>query len=104
ALAVTSPSRAPMASDVPSVLGLGHKKMVAENFLGISAPAGMPAAVVARLHAAVNVALANATVQKRLEDLAVYGRKMSPAEFTAFVQNQVTEWAEPVKASGAKLN
>jgi tripartite-type tricarboxylate transporter receptor subunit TctC len=104
ALAVTSPARAPMAADVPSVQELGYRKLVAENFLGLSAPAGVPAAVVTRLHAAVNVALANPTVQKRLEDLAVYGRKMSPAEFSAFVQNQVTEWAGPVKASGAKLN
>ena len=39
-----------------------------------------------------------------LEELGIAGRKMSPAEFTAFVQNQVNEWTGPVKASGAKLN
>jgi tripartite-type tricarboxylate transporter receptor subunit TctC len=43
-------------------------------------------------------------VIKRLDDLGVAGRRMSPAEFTAFVQNQVNEWTAPVKASGAKLN
>jgi hypothetical protein len=31
-------------------------------------------------------------------------RKMSQAEFAAFVEQQVQGWAEPVKASGAKLN
>ena len=104
AIAVTSPARASMAPDVPSVLELGQRKLVAENFLGLSGPAGLPAAVVARLHAAMAEVLADATVVKRLEDLAVAGRKMTPVEFTAFVQNQVTEWAGPVKASGAKLN
>jgi tripartite-type tricarboxylate transporter receptor subunit TctC len=39
ALAVTSSARASMAPDVPSVLELGHKKLVAENFLGVSGPA-----------------------------------------------------------------
>lgn len=104
AIAVTSPARAPMAPEVPSVLELGQKNLVAENFLGISGPAGLPQPVVARLHAAVAKALANPVVLKRLEELAVYGRAMSPADFTAFVQNQVNEWQGPVRASGAKLN
>lgn len=104
ALAVTSPARAAMAPDVPSVLELGQKKLVAENFLGVSGPAGLPAAVVERLHAAVLEVLADPTVLKRLEELGIAGRRMSPAEFTAFVQNQVNEWAGPVRASGAKLN
>jgi tripartite-type tricarboxylate transporter receptor subunit TctC len=104
ALAVTSPARAGMAADVPSVVELGQKKLVAENFLGLSGPAGLSPAVVTRLHAAMAEVLADATVLKRLDELGVAGRKMSPAEFTAFVQNQVAEWAAPVKASGAKLN
>jgi len=104
ALAVTSPARATMAAEVPSVLELGQKKLVAENFLGVSGPAGLPQAVVSRLHAAMLDVLADPVVVKRLDDLGVAGRKMTPAEFTAFVQNQVNEWAAPVKASGAKLN
>jgi len=36
--------------------------------------------------------------------MAVAGRKMTPAEFTKFVSDQVTEWAPAVKGSGAKLN
>ena len=104
ALAVTSPARASMAPEVPSVVELGQKKLVAENFLGVSGPAGLPPVVVARLHAAMSEVLADPVVVKRLDDLGVAGRKMSPAEFTAFVQNQVNEWTGPVKASGAKLN
>src|SRR3954468_24081304 len=57
ALAVTSPARAPMAADVPTVLELGERKLVAENFLGISGPAGLPREVVARLHAAMKKSL-----------------------------------------------
>lgn len=104
ALAVTSPARAPMAPDVPSVLELGQKNLVAENFLGISGPAGLPAPVVERLHAATRKALANPTLQQRLADLGVQGRDMTPQEFSAFVANQVKEWYRPVKDSGAKLN
>jgi tripartite-type tricarboxylate transporter receptor subunit TctC len=104
ALAVTSAARAPMAPGVPSVLELGQKKLVAENFLGVSGPAGLPRPVVERLHAAMKKSLANPTVQQRLADLGVQGRDMTPEQFTAFVATQVKEWYQPVKDSGAKLN
>ncbi|MGH8689819.1 MAG: Bug family tripartite tricarboxylate transporter substrate binding protein [Burkholderiales bacterium] len=104
ALAVTSPARASMVPDVPSVLELGQKKLVAENFLGVSGPAGLPRPVVDRLHGALKKSLANPTVAQRLADLGVQGRDMTPEEFTAFVANQVKEWYQPVKDSGAKLN
>ena len=102
--AVTSPVRAPMAPDVPSVAELGQKKLIAENFLGVSGPAGLPKNVVDRLHAAMKKALSDAKVRERLAELGVQGHDMSPQEFTAFVANQVKEWYQPVKDSGAKLN
>jgi tripartite-type tricarboxylate transporter receptor subunit TctC len=104
ALAVTSPARAPMAPGVPTVLELGQKKLVAENFLGVSGPAGLPRPVVERLHAAMKKSLANPTVAQRLAELGVQGSDMTPEQFTAFVANQVKEWAQPVRDSGAKLN
>ncbi len=104
ALAVTSPARASMAPEVPSVLELGQKKLVAENFLGVSGPAGLPRPVVERLQGAMKKSLANPTVQQRLAELGVAGKDMSPVEFTAFVASQVREWLQPVKDSGAKLN
>jgi tripartite-type tricarboxylate transporter receptor subunit TctC len=104
AIAVTSPARAPMAPDVPSVQELGQKKLVAENFLGISGPAGLPRNVVERLHAANRKALADPKIAQRLAELAVQGRDMTPAQFTAFVAAQVKDWHQPVKDSGAKLN
>ena len=104
AIAVTSQARAAMSPDVPSVLEYGYKSLVAENFLGISGPAGLPKPVVERLHSATRKALANPTVMQRLSELGVQGADWTPEQFTAFVANQVKEWYQPVKDSGAKLN
>jgi tripartite-type tricarboxylate transporter receptor subunit TctC len=104
AIAVTSSARAPMAPEVPSVQELGQRKLVAENFLGISGPASLPKAVVERLHAAMKKSLANPTITQRLGELGVQGRDMTPEEFTAFVAAQVRDWQQPVKDSGARLN
>jgi tripartite-type tricarboxylate transporter receptor subunit TctC len=104
ALAVTSPARAPMAPGVPSVLELGQKKLVAENFLGISGPANLPRGIVARLHAASKRVLADRQVVQRLAELGVQTRDMTPEQFTAFVAAQVKDWQQPVKDSGARLD
>ncbi len=104
AVAVTSPRRAGISPDVPTVIEAGQPKLVAENFLGLSAPAGVDAGIANRLHAVMAEVLADPVVNKRLEDIGVYGRKMSVAEFNGFVAKQVADWAPLVKASGAKLN
>lgn len=103
-IAVTASARAPMTPELPTVVELGLPKLVAENFLGVSGPAGLPKTVVDKLHAALKEAAARPEVVKRLDDLGVQSRPMSPAEFGGFVQKQVANWAGPVKASGARLN
>lgn len=103
-LAVTSPKRAAMAPDVPTVGELGYPKLLAENFFGIAGPAGLPKPVVDALNKATLAALDDPKLLRNFDELGIAVRKMTPEEFTAFVQKQVGEWAPAVKASGAKLN
>jgi len=88
-LAVTSATRSPLAPDVPTVVESGHGKLVLDNFFGISGPAKMPAELVARINAATNEVLAQPDIKKRLLELGVTTTPGTPAEFTAFVRNQV---------------
>jgi tripartite-type tricarboxylate transporter receptor subunit TctC len=103
-LAVTSRARSHVAPDIPTVIEAGMPFLLAENFIGVSAPAQLPPAVVSKLHAAIQTSLDDPALVARLNDLGLTIRKMSQAEFADFVQKQVEGWAEPVKASGAKLN
>jgi tripartite-type tricarboxylate transporter receptor subunit TctC len=103
-LAVTSPKRAAMAPDVPSVVELGMPHLVAENFFGVSAPAGLPRPIAERMHAAVMAALDDPKVRKTFEETGIDTRRMGIDEFSAFVSKQVADWAPAVKASGARLN
>jgi tripartite-type tricarboxylate transporter receptor subunit TctC len=64
----------------------------------------MPAAQVAKLHAAGGAVLTDPKVLARLEEFGFVSGKMSPAEFTAFVTKQIADFQPAVKASGAKLN
>jgi tripartite-type tricarboxylate transporter receptor subunit TctC len=103
-LAVTSRARMAMASDLPTVAEAGHPKLLAENFLGLSAPAGLPRDVAERLHKALGEVLAKPEIVKRLDDLGVAIQRKSTAEFSDFVAKQVADWGPVVKTSGAKLN
>ncbi len=104
-IAVTSRQRMAMAPNVPTVIEAGFPKLVAENFLGISAPAGVPKDVVEKVHKAVNEVVVRPDISKRLDDMGIApAHKMTQAEFADFVAKQVAEWGPAVKASGAKLN
>ena len=103
-IALTSTARSKTLPNIPTIVEAGYPKLVAENFVGISGPSGMPAAAVAKLNAAVNEALRDPKFMARLEDLAFIPKPMTPAEFGSFVQKQVSEFQPAVKASGAKLN
>ena len=103
-LAVTSRNRMPLAKDVPTVIEVGQPKLLAENFFGLSGPAGMPKPVIDKLHAAMNEVLAMPDIIKKLEDFGIEVRPTSTAEFNDFVNKQVADWAPAVKASGATLN
>jgi tripartite-type tricarboxylate transporter receptor subunit TctC len=103
-LAVTSRARSHVAPDIPTVIEAGMPYLLAENFIGVSAPASLPEAVQKKLHAAIQTALDDPAFGARMKELGLTVRKMPQAEFATFVEQQVKGWAEPVKASGAKLN
>ncbi|HEY6510668.1 MAG TPA: tripartite tricarboxylate transporter substrate binding protein [Burkholderiaceae bacterium] len=65
-LAVLSATRSPIFPDVPSIAELGYPGFEAAVWYGVVAPAGLPAPVVARLHAEVQKALAAPEVRDRL--------------------------------------
>lgn len=102
-LAVTSANRSPLVPDVPSIVEAGQRKLVLDNFFGLSGPPRMPADVVARLNAACNEILAHADVRKRMLDLGIATSPTTPAAFTSFVREQVGQLAPTVKGANVKL-
>jgi tripartite-type tricarboxylate transporter receptor subunit TctC len=102
ALAVTTRQRSPLLPDVPTVVELGWPQLVAENYFGVSGPAGLPAEVTDKLGKALAAIVADPAIAKRLEELGVTPVKMTSAEFSAFIGRQVTDWAPAIKAADVK--
>ena len=101
-LAVTSKTRSPLAPDVPTVVELGLPMLVAENYFGVSGPAGLPKEVSDKLHAALDKIMADPAIVKRFEELGIVPAKASSAEFADVVAQQATAWAPIIKAADLK--
>jgi tripartite-type tricarboxylate transporter receptor subunit TctC len=101
-LAVTTKARSPLLPDVPTVVELGLPQLVAENYFGVSGPAGLPPEVTDKLGKALAAIVADPAIVKRFEELGITVVKMSSAEFTSFIARQVNDWAPAIKAADVK--
>ena len=102
-LAVTTAQRVPQAPEIPAVGELGYPGLVAENFVGLSGPAGLPDAVSERLYDALTQVLRIPDIRAKLEGQGFVLAQKSPAEFADFVRRQADTWGPVVRATGASL-
>ena len=104
AIAVTSAQRSPALPEVPTVNEQGFSGFDDLTWFGFFAPAGTPPAVVARLNAEINRALDAPEMKERLALQGLDWKRNTPAEFAAFLKDEVAKWARAVKESGAKAD
>ncbi|AMY68269.1 Bug family tripartite tricarboxylate transporter substrate binding protein [Frigidibacter mobilis] len=99
-LAVTSPERLAVLPEVPTFRELGYD-IVAENWLGLSAPAGLDPAIAAKIDAAVAQVLAQPAVTGQF---ATWGIELAPldADFAAFITSQYEAWKVPAQKVAVK--
>ncbi len=88
ALAVGTRSRIPDLPDVPTLQELGVANFEAVTPSGLFAPAHTPPDIVRMLNAALNKALADPAVRKKLADLGSEVRATTPAEFDRFMRDE----------------
>jgi tripartite-type tricarboxylate transporter receptor subunit TctC len=104
ALAVTAPARVGLIADVPTMAELGHPGLTGENWVGLSAPAGVPEPVAARIAAVVAEAVALPEIAARLDSMALNRTPLAPAAFAAMVESQVATWQPAIRAAGLTAN
>jgi tripartite-type tricarboxylate transporter receptor subunit TctC len=101
-LAVTSKARSPLAPEVPTVIEAGYPNLIADNYFGVSGPAGMPKDVVDKLSKALVDIVKDPAILKRFEELGVTPMPLGSAEFTHFVDQQIKDWEPGIKAANLK--
>jgi tripartite-type tricarboxylate transporter receptor subunit TctC len=101
ALAVTSATRAPVLPDVPALAEFlpGYDASI---YVGLAAPAGTSADVVATLSHGVALALGDPKVTQRIADFGDTPLPLSSADFTKLVADETEKWRKVIKAANIK--
>lgn len=102
AFAVLSEQRWPKAPDTPTMIESGVPGLSITFWHGLWTPKGTPKAVVDRLDAAVQTALADPVIRQRLENLGqvIFPREQqNPTALAAYHQAELEKWWPVIKAA-----
>jgi tripartite-type tricarboxylate transporter receptor subunit TctC len=103
-LAYTGAKRAPFLPNLPTMAeaGLPAMQLDSMSWYGMLAPAKTPSAIVTRLHTEAQSALKSREVRERLDQLKLEPVGNPPAEFRAFLGEEIERFAEIVKLAGVE--
>ena len=101
-LGVTSEERLKAMPDTPTFKEQGVD-LVASNWFGVVAPAGLPADVLEKLNKAVNDALKDPDYRQIVESQGAEVVGGTPEEFTAFVKEETKRWTALIKAQNISI-
>lgn len=98
ALAVTTAQRMPELANVPTMAEAGFAGIGTNAWQGLFVPAETPRAVVQKLHAAVQQALAHPELKEAFAKMTIAPQgSRSPEEFTQLVATETQQWARVVR-------
>jgi len=101
ALAVTALKRSGLVPEVPSVAELGYPQLESLAWIGLLAPAGTPAEIVARLSAATVKGMQTVETREMLGKQGFDVVANSPEEFARWIRAESGKWSKVIRASGA---
>lgn len=99
-LAVTTPKRAALMPDLPTMTEAGYPGFEVTSWFGLLAPAGTPAAVISRVNAESAKALTLPDVSGALKKMGFDAVGGTPEQFAAHIKSEVERFTKLVKATG----
>lgn len=105
ALAVSTPNRLPALPAIPTFAELGFPKLTGSQWLGLSAPKGLPAPILARLTSLIPEILSKPDIAARLEDIQTLPRKNAVVgpEFVQLINAQIDTWRGVAKLANVEV-
>ncbi|MBO1110842.1 Bug family tripartite tricarboxylate transporter substrate binding protein [Bordetella petrii] len=96
ALAVSSLKPSAMLPDLPTVDASGVPGFNSSLWIGLTAPAGTPAAVIAKVNQGVMRAMQDPEVKASLEAQGLSADASTPQEFAALIEHDAARWSKLV--------
>ena len=105
ALAVSTPARLAALPNIPTFAEQGYPSLTGSQWLGLSAPKGLPAPIVARLSALIPEILNKPDIAARLEDVQTLPRKtlVMGEDFNKLIRAQIGTWTQVAKRAKVEV-
>jgi tripartite-type tricarboxylate transporter receptor subunit TctC len=100
ALAITSLTRSPLFSDVPTMAEQGFPGFEISNWQGFVAPAATPKAIIQLLNQVTNQALADPTIKAQMLSQGNELGGGTPEQFAAHIKAEAERWSKLVRTAG----
>jgi tripartite-type tricarboxylate transporter receptor subunit TctC len=97
AILITSEARHPLLPNVPTAVEGGLKDLVVYSWQALGGPAGMPPALMQRIHAQAVAALRTPEVARRMNEIGFEVVGSTPAQFAEFQQGEIARWRRVVE-------
>ncbi|OZI37004.1 receptor [Bordetella genomosp. 10] len=104
ALGVTAAEKSPIAPDLPALEQVGYKGSAVDLWWGVIGPANMPKPVTDKLNGAINDALKSAEMKDFFLKEGAEPAPESPAQFSAFVTEELARWKHVAQAKHIKAD
>jgi tripartite-type tricarboxylate transporter receptor subunit TctC len=104
AIATAAPLRLRRYPHIPALREIGYPAVEVSDWQGIVAPAGTPAAIVARLHAELTKIVSASGMRERLDALGMEAAQLGPERFGAHLRKEAGRWNALVRATGIRAD
>jgi tripartite-type tricarboxylate transporter receptor subunit TctC len=102
AFGIGGKTRSAVLPDVPTIDEAGVPGYECANWIGLVAPAGTPAPIIARLHAELTAVQDSPEAKKSFTSEGAEVVRMSSAGFGQFIASELKKWGKVVKDAGMK--
>lgn len=99
-IAVSTPKRWPAAPSVPTLAESGLSGFGYSGWYGLVFPAGVPQPIVGKLHKALEVAMADEDVKRRLEGAGALANLSAPEELDKLIETDVASFRAAAQKAG----
>ena len=103
-LAISTPQRSPLLPNIPTFKETGVLDVVASAWIGLVAPAKTPPAIIERLNREFAAAMKDPATAEKLRAQYMEPQPGTPAEFAAYMQEELKRWTPVIKRSGAVVD
>ena len=103
-LATTGARRDAAAPDVPTIAEAGVRGYDVTAWQALFVPAKTPPAIVRKISADTNAALADPAIKDKLAQTGYVAEGSSPAELEQLLKSEIAKWSAVIKSMGIKID